>query len=136
MRLAALALFGAALLATRAGAEDPRVLYQLHCQGCHLADGSGSSRGVPALRGSVARFLQVSGGRAYLVRVPGSAMAPIDDAALAALLNWLVARFGPEEVARSSPPFSASEVAAYRARPLTDVEQERARLLAEMSGGP
>ena len=136
MRLAALALFGAALLATRAGAEDPRVLYQLHCQGCHLADGSGSPGAVPSLLG-VARFATLPEGRAYLVGVPGSAQAPIGDAELAAVLNWMLAAFGPAEVAARVEPFGAEEVARLRT-PLADVGAVRAELvraLGEAEGG-
>src|SRR5262249_48882191 len=73
------------LLATTgvAGAYAPSVEYALNCQGCHRADGIGTPGSVPPLAGSVARFLTVPGGREYLVRVPGVAQAPLDDAALA-----------------------------------------------------
>ena len=115
--------------ATQAG---PRVDYMLHCQGCHLPDGSGTPGRVPALRDQVARFLQVEGGRAYLVRVPGSAFSALDDARLAGVLNWMIAEFGPEESARGFNAYTAAEVAPLRADPLVDVDAERARLLKEL----
>jgi hypothetical protein len=69
--------------------------------------------------------LTVAGGREYLVRVPGIAQAPVDDAALAALLNWVVLRFGPASDALAAAPFTAAEVAAHRRPPLTDVTAVR-----------
>jgi len=116
-----------ALLAGGAEAEDPRVLYLLHCQGCHLADGAGRPGAIPSLVG-VARFAAAPEGRAYLVGVPGSAQAPLSDAVLAEVLNWMLAAFGPAEVAARVAPFEAAEVARYRT-PLADVAGARARAL-------
>ena len=120
-------VFGPAL----AAAASPETDYMLQCQGCHRADGSGFGEGVPDLRDQIGRFLHVPGGREFLVRVPGSAQAPLSDAALAAVLNWMIERFGPAAVAADFRPYSAAEVAAART-PLLDVEGERGRLLAAM----
>lgn len=129
MRALVGALALAALLhAAPAAGEDPRIHYQLHCQGCHGPKGAGLPGAVPSLVG-VARFATVPGGRAYLIRVPGSAQAPLGDAELAAVLNWLLREFGPAEVAARVAPFSEEEVARER-RPLADVAAVRARLLA------
>jgi hypothetical protein len=114
-----------------AAANDAAVDYMLHCRGCHLADGSGAAGRVPALRDHVGRFLQIPGGREYLIQVPGSAQAPLEDAELAAVLNWIVEAFGPADVAAAFEPFGADEVARHRATPLVDVEQRRRELLAE-----
>jgi mono/diheme cytochrome c family protein len=133
--LAALVAAGAALLAAApAAAQSPRVrvLYVLHCQGCHLADGSGKAGEVPPLADSLGRFLAVAGGRAYLVQVPGSAHAPLTDAELAEVLNWMVRAFGPEDAAARLTPFDAAEVARHRATPLVDVAARRAALLREL----
>lgn len=119
------------------GAEaisGPRLDYVLQCRGCHLEDGSGAPGRVPSLL-RVGRFLRVPGGREYLVRVPGAAHAPLDDAALAALLNWMLARFDPP--AASSPgfvPYGAGEVGRLRAAPLADASAERRALLAALGG--
>jgi cytochrome c553 len=83
-----------ALLAGSAWAGSPQVDYALHCMGCHLDDGRETPGRIPALAGSMGRFLALPEGRAFLVRVPGSAQAPLDDAALAALLNWMLRRCG------------------------------------------
>lgn len=119
--------------AAPSAAETPHVLYMLHCQGCHLSDGSGRPGEVPALAGSVGRFLTVEGGRAYLVQVPGSAHSPLTDAELAAVLNWMVAAFGPADAAAHLAPYEAAEIARYRAAPLVDVAAARAELLRRIA---
>ena len=134
-RRAAPALVWLALgAAVPARGESPEVSYMLQCQGCHLADGSGKAGAVPALGGSVGRFLTVPGGREYLVRVPGSSQSPLSDAELAELLNWMVRRFGPAEVAADFTPYSAGEVARVRRPPLTDVDSARRELVGRMEG--
>ena len=139
--LAALGIVAAAslLLAPPVRSEPisgPRLDYVLHCMGCHLEDGSGAAGRVPSLSG-VGRFLRVPAGRAYLVRVPGSSHAPLDDAALATLLNWMLLRFDPD--AAAVPGFleyDAAEVARHRAAPLADADAERRRLLAVLERSP
>ena len=134
----ALAAIGAlavviAMAASEANTESiagPRLDYVLHCMGCHLEDGSGAPGRIPTLAG-VGRFLGVPDGRAYLVRVPGSAHAPLDDAALAALLNWMLVRFDPAVAAAPGfVAYDAAEVARHRAAPLANADAERRRLLA------
>ena len=131
MRAPGAALALAFALAAPASAS-PELDYMLHCQGCHLADGSGSPGAVPSLHG-VGRFLHTSRGREYLIRVPGSAQSPLGDAALAALLDWIVARFDPETAAAGFHGFDAAEIARWRRPPLTEVDALRAELLAELS---
>ena len=127
------ALLAAGLAGARgARAGDPQVDYMLECQGCHLGDGSGAPGRVPDLRDSVGRFLTVPGGREYLVRVPGAAQSPLGDAELAEVLNWMVRRFGPAEVAAGFEPFAAPEVARLRRAPLLEVEPVRAALVQLM----
>jgi hypothetical protein len=125
-------------LAAQVQGASPAVDYAVHCQGCHLDDGRETPGRVPALAGSLGRFSRVPGGRAYLVRVPGVAQSPLDDAALAALLNWLLPRFDPGGLAPDFSPYSAEEVGRLRRLPLSDVESERRRLLQERprGGGP
>jgi hypothetical protein len=106
----------------------------LHCQGCHRPDGSGLPGAVPDLRGHVSVVLRSAEGRAFLVRVPGSANAPLSDRALAELLDWLVRRFDPAHLPADYVPYSAAEVAALRARTLSKVSEERAAILRAISG--
>ena len=138
-RLAALASVALATLASialaTAAAGDPQSDYMLQCQGCHRADGSGFGESVPDLRDSVGRFLEVPGGRAFLVQVPGSAQSPLSDARLAGVLNWMIERFGPARVAAGFEPYDAEEVATLRT-PLLDVAAVRARLLAGIAESP
>ena len=60
--------------------------YMLNCQGCHAKDGRGLGD-VPALKGFVGNFLSSNEGRAYLIRVPGSANSPLTDVELAEVVN-------------------------------------------------
>lgn len=135
MRRSALVAVATALAAVGApgagAARDytPPVNYALHCRGCHLADGSETPGRVPALAGSMGRFLRVPGGRAYLVRVPGAAQSPLADAPLAALLNWMLVEFSSEEMPADFTPYTAKEVARYRSEPLVEVEAARRALL-------
>lgn len=131
-RQAALLAFAGAWLALAAASASaagvlggPQADYVLNCAGCHKFDGSGSDR-VPALS-DVGLLLRVPGGREYLGRVPGIAQAPLSDARLAALLNWLAAELGG---GAARPPFDAAEVGALRAAPLRDPSAARAALLA------
>jgi hypothetical protein len=118
--------------ATVARAYSPETNYTLHCQGCHLADGTASADQVPALAGSVARFLRAPEGRAFLVRVPGVANAPLADADLAALLDWTLRRFDAANLPGDFVPYTPDEVHRLRAEPLVDVAPARRRLLDEI----
>jgi mono/diheme cytochrome c family protein len=127
-----LALLGAAGTHSALAAHDPGLDYMLQCQGCHGADGAGTPGAVPELRGSVGRFLRVPGGREYLIRVPGSAQSALGDAELAEVLNWIIRRFGPADVAAGFEPFAADEIARHRKQPLVDVEPVRRELLRQL----
>ena len=115
-----------------AAAESPRVLYMLHCQGCHLSDGAGKPGAVPSLVGTLGSFLTVPGGRAFLVQVPGSAQSPLGDAELASVLNWMLASFGSPADSAGFAPYDAAEVARHRRAPLVDVAAARADLVRRM----
>src|SRR5262249_3729754 len=118
------------------GVSRPDLAWQhwvLNCQGCHRTDASGSPDTAPALAGMVARFTNVPGGREYLVRVPGVATAPLADADLAQLLNWMLCRFDRAHLSPAFQPFEAGEIARLRRRPLrTEAASLRARLVARI----
>jgi mono/diheme cytochrome c family protein len=122
-------------LANPVAHADARTDYMLNCQGCHADDGRGSPGHVPDLRNELGLLLRVPGGREYLVQVPGSRNAAIDDAALAAVLNWMLPTFSPATLPNDFLPYSASEVARLRREPFDDVAAERTRLL-EAIGHP
>jgi mono/diheme cytochrome c family protein len=117
---------------TSAQAKDPQSLYQMECLGCHLSDGSGGLDSIPALTNHVARFLDVPGGREYLLQVPGVALSPLSDQELADVLNWMLRTFGPPEPASRNAPYSVEEIARWRKQPLADVEKRRAQLVLLM----
>lgn len=131
------ALVAAAVLPAGQAADDggePRDPahrnYILHCAGCHQMDGSGApASGVPDARGVLYQLAQDAEGRAYLVRVPGAAQSPLSDAELAAVLNFMVDRFG-EPTLPAVTRFTAQEVASVRRHPLADAAALRERLLA------
>jgi len=128
-RLLGLVGVAAVLGARSVRAYTPEVEFALNCQGCHRADGSGTPDTVPALADSVARFLAVPGGREYVVQVPGVAQAPLDDAALAAVVNWMLERYDRAHVPKDFAPYSADEVGRLRRTPLVDVDAVRVRLM-------
>jgi len=128
-RVVAVLVVAGAMSGAAADVGGPALDYALNCQGCHRADGAGTPGSVPALAGSVGKFLRVPGGREYLVRVPGVAQAPLDDAATAAVLNWILARFGAGDTPADFSPYTAAEVGGLRRNPLTDVERVRRELL-------
>ncbi len=138
--LALLLGFGAASVAKHAVANPldalelddraNRLNWMLQCQGCHRQDGAATDAAVPALAGQVASFLYSEDGRAFLVRVPGVALAPLDDRALASLLNWMLLEFDAKRVPEDFEPYRASEIHALRAHPLgPEVKAVRSRLI-------
>jgi cytochrome c553 len=116
-----------------AGVENPQRAWQhwtLNCQGCHRPDGTGSDQTAPSIKGTVARFLSVPGGREYLSRVPGVAASPLSDADLAEVMNWMLWRFDREHVPADFQPYTAAEIGRLRTRPLRlEASQMRAALL-------
>ena len=104
--------------------------YILHCQGCHGADGVGGlPEKIPPLRDSIGRFLQVPGGRRFLIQVPGVAQAPISDAELAALLNFTLERYSADQLPSPFLPYTREEVARERREP-TDIVLLRSELVS------
>jgi len=119
------------LALTAMTSADPRGDYLLHCAGCHLADGRGSPPAVPSLAGPLGRIVSSPAGRDYLARVPGAAQAPISDADLAAVLNWVLLEFNRATLPSDFKPLRASEVARSRARVLPDPLKLRRELWPE-----
>jgi hypothetical protein len=115
-----------------ADAADPRSNYMMECQGCHAADGSGGTSAIPTLKNHVAKFLTVPGGRAFLAQVPGVAQAPLSDADTAGVLNYLLAEFGPADIAARYPAYGAEEISRLRKLPLTEVAGKRADLVKQI----
>ncbi len=125
-------LFAFAGVAQTPAPRSPRVNYMVNCQGCHLPDGRGLPGTVPEMKGFLANFLTVPGGREYLVQVPGVANSTLGDADLAALMNWLVPEMGPR-IPSDFKPYSAQEIGALRRNRLQDVNSARGALVTQMS---
>ena len=116
-------------------AQRARIDYMLNCQGCHLPLGEGAGD-VPRMKDFVGNFLKVTGGREFLVQVPGSANAALDDARLAELLNWMLDEISHDQLPANFRPYTAEEVGKYRAEPLRDVLKTRALLIQKIAALP
>ncbi|HXH02024.1 MAG TPA: cytochrome C [Candidatus Competibacteraceae bacterium] len=116
-----------------AAGYTPQVNYMLNCMGCHLPDGAGSKpNDTPRMKDFVGYFLKVPGGRQYLIQVPGSSQSRLDDADLAALMNYIIEEIGGPSRPADFVPYTAAEVTRYRAEKLMDVKGTRARLIREL----
>ena len=131
----------ALLLALRARAEGVESIplyagttedYARNCQGCHRADGMGAVGAVPRLRRFVGYFTYLPEGRAYIATPPAHMLPHLDDARLAALLNWILETYSPDEVVAGFAPYTAAEVGRLRKEPINAVLEMRGRLLAEL----
>lgn len=106
----------------------------LNCQGCHLANGNGIPGTDTKLAGMVAKFLWTSGGRQYLIRVPGVATSQLSNDDLAAVLNWMLLRFDKQDIPAGFRPYAGGEVSILRLRPLRlEMMQMREQLLRAAS---
>lgn len=118
----------------RTESYTPHTNWLVLCSGCHLPKAHGvPDLGVPRINGFVGNFLKVDGGREYLVRVPGAAQAPLTDAQLADLLNWLVQ--GPlagDSAPTKFQPYTAAEVGDLRDDSFLLPDARRAELLQLM----
>lgn len=108
-----------------------RANYMIHCQGCHLADGSGHEPDVPSLA-QIGRFAALDAGRRYLTQVPGASQAPISDRELAAVLNWVLATYSAASLPPNFIGYTAGEVTRSRHERPLDIAAVRRGLLAEL----
>ncbi len=116
-------------LGTGTQAASPHTDYMLKCMGCHGPDGEAVTGKVPPLKGNVAKFLNVDGGRAFLVQVPGTRQSPLKDKAVADLLNWLVVHFDKDNVPADFTPYTETEVKELRRHRIGNVVTTRASLM-------
>jgi mono/diheme cytochrome c family protein len=116
----------------RGGSDQAPLDFKLHCRGCHNEQGEGVPGLVPSLRGNVALFLQTAEGREFVSQVPGVAFAPLDDARLADLLNWVMESFSADQWRDSGYRYTAATVAEYRRKALVDVKSRRLRVIADL----
>jgi cytochrome c553 len=124
-----------AVLDVRSAAAGPSQDYMLYCMGCHGAQAQGVPGKVPPLAHSLGRFMRRLEGRDYVLRVPGAANSVLSDAQLAAVLNWLAARFDAPALDADVPWFTAAEVARSRRVPLASVGEARRAVLQALAAG-
>ncbi|HIE1843229.1 cytochrome c [Pseudomonas aeruginosa] len=91
----------------------PEAVFGKNCQGCHGSMGS-KGQEIPTLANQIGYFARAPEGRAFLVQVPNVALATINDADLAAMLNWMLTSFSADQLPADFKPYSAAEVAELR----------------------
>ena len=107
-------------------AASPHINYLLYCTGCHAVDGSGKPPNVPSLRHELGRMISVPEMRSYLVRIPGASQAPISDADLTDVINWLLHEFNSDTLPPNFEEYSLEEVSSARRNILADPLKYRA----------
>jgi mono/diheme cytochrome c family protein len=131
VRAAVLLVLGVLPYAPASAEEDPKIAYWLHCAGCHRLDGTGAPPEVPTLIDEPGRIAERPGGREYLIRIPGVALAGLDDDRLAAVLNYMLAAFSPRTTPPDFAPYTAAEVARHRTDVLIDPLKARSDLVGD-----
>ncbi|MFT7527177.1 MAG: cytochrome c553 [Arenicella sp.] len=109
--------------------------YQMFCQGCHSADGSGH-KSVPQLKNSMNKFMASQQGREYLIRVPGAANSVLDDEQLTELMNWMLRNFTDSSNAPTWKPYEVHEISEHRQSPLYETVEYRRNLIANLELEP
>lgn len=113
---------------------SPANAYLLRCSGCHGIEGAGTvAGGIPDFRGYVAAFAYLPAGRRYVVQVPGVLASGLDHGQAAAVMNYVMTRWGGVSLHGDFVPFTAAEVAALRTEPIADVVNFRRALVREMA---
>ena len=111
-----------------AHAESASNLYLLNCWGCHGSHGEGIKGTAPPLTG-LSDFLKASGGRAYLIEVPGVSLSQLNDAQIATVMNWVLDNMSAHH---DFPPYTADEVHRLRATRLPELSKTRRALLDQL----
>tara|TARA_B100001250_G_scaffold176724_1_gene151840 strand:+ start:3028 stop:3459 length:432 start_codon:yes stop_codon:yes gene_type:complete len=114
------------LLTQSVFAASPRTNYLLYCSGCHRPLGEGNPPNVPTLRDELGYMMSVEAMRGYLARVPGSAHAPISNAQLTNVLNWMLDEFNAKTLPSDFKKLTVEEVTKARSKVLADPNQYRA----------
>ena len=133
MRFPPLLLLATSILATpvSASAQSASNLYLLNCWGCHGSHGEGIKGTAPPLVG-LGDFLKASGGRAYIIEVPGVSLSALNDAQIATVMNWVLENMSKNNLPRDFSPYTADEVHRYRAIRLAELSKTRRALLEQL----
>ncbi|NRA52775.1 MAG: hypothetical protein HRU23_01405 [Gammaproteobacteria bacterium] len=105
--------------------------YAMNCRGCHGPEAKATHASVPDMNGFIDRFLEVDGGRQYLIQVPGVSRSALSDQDTADILNWLIRTQGRSKTIKK--PFSVQEVSTFRKNPLgANAAEVRADLIKKI----
>ena len=110
----------------------------LYCMGCHATQAQGVPGKIPPLAHSLGLYMRSPAGRDFVLRVPGASSSVLNDAQLAAVLNWVAESYSAEELAAVPVArFTTEEVTRSRHTPLPDVAAMRREVIEALRGqGP
>lgn len=133
-----ISLFAARAVVTNGPAyavgESPAKAYVLHCVGCHMYDGMGSTIGhIPQLPGIAGHFLKHPKGRIYLTHVPGVVNAGLPDDETAAVLNYVLETWAKAEMPADAKPFTGEEVGQLRKIKVDDITVLRKEIQTDLA---
>jgi len=133
LRRGLLAIAAITILAWPGGvrAQSPSNLYLLNCWGCHGSRGEGIKNTAPPLI-ALGDFLKASGGRSYIIQVPGVSQSSLDDAQVAEVMNWVLANMSKGHLPDAFSPYTAGEVHRYRATRLDDLFKTRKEIVDQL----
>lgn len=117
-----------------AAGESPALAYRLHCNGCHMEDGSGAKAGrIPPIPGIAGHFLKHEKGRLYLVSVPGVVNSGLPDGETAQVLNYILEVFGANEAPVNWQRFTGDEVRRLRTIKVDDITALRNEIATDLA---
>jgi hypothetical protein len=128
-------LFVLALLlaAPAAAGGKGEYLYVLHCSGCHVRDGSGSTEGqIPRLAGQIGHFMKLPEGRRFVLQIPGVMNSGLGNEEVEELLNWMVPHFAGASLDGDFVPYAVGEIEAARATRPADIFAARRGIVADL----
>jgi hypothetical protein len=111
--------------------SSPKTDYMIHCMGCHAMNGQGMPPEVPAFDSTLGDIVGKTGGRAYLIQVPGASQSHLNDERLADVLTWLLREFVGDELPSDFQDISTLEVNKFRPEILTNPDLARVNLLSQ-----
>ena len=111
--------------------QSPSNLYLLNCWGCHGSRGEGIKGTAPPLI-ALGDFLKAKGGRSYIIQVPGVSQSALNDAQVAAVMNWVLASMSKGHMPDGFSPYAADEVHRYRATRLDDLFKTRKEIIDKL----
>jgi len=108
--------------------------YVAGCGGCHGIQGISKNELIPSLRDRAGYWLCTAEGRKYMVKLPNVALAPLSDAELADLMNFVAFDLGGVSAPKAAARYTASEITQLRAESpiITDVLSTRRTIVASL----